>query len=337
MLKKIVPLVCFCLAIIMACNNKPSVEENKPKNLPVDSVLNSLTQKISGNPKDASLYFERAEVYIKQNKYKLAYDDLIISTSLDTVNFDYFFKLSEVSFNIGKTRDTKVSLDKCLAIDPENIEAKLKLAELYLYVREYKKSLALLQEVTKKDIVNYKANFLKGINFQEAGDTANAIKSFQRTVELNENYYNAYMQLGILYGAKHDKIAIDYYNNALNLSPKSTEALYAKALFLQNNGDIKGAVNNYNMLIQADSTYYFTYYNLGYIAFNMEKDYRKSTVWFTKALKFNPAYAEAYYMRGYSFENLGEYAKGIRDYTDALKIAPGFELAQIGLERIQKK
>jgi tetratricopeptide (TPR) repeat protein len=91
------------------------------------------------------------------------------------------------------------------------------------------------------------------------------------------------------------------------------------------------------MLLQVDTANYFTYYNLGYISFNVEKDYRKATVMFSKALKFNPAYAEAYYMRGLSFEQLGEFAKSIRDYTEAIKIAPGYELAVVGLDRVERK
>ena len=91
------------------------------------------------------------------------------------------------------------------------------------------------------------------------------------------------------------------------------------------------------MLLQIDSTNYFTYYNLGYISYNMEKDYRKATVQFTKAIDFNPAYAEAYYMRGLSFEQLGEFAKSIRDYTQSLRIAPGYELAAQGLVRVERQ
>jgi tetratricopeptide (TPR) repeat protein len=228
-------------------------------------------------------------------------------------------------------------LEKCLQLKPNDANARLKLAELYIYVKEYKKSLALLKEVTDADKLNAKAYFLKGLSFKLAGDSAAAISSFQRTVEIDQEYYHAYMQLGILFGAKHNPVALDYYNNALNLNPQSTEALYAKSLFYQDHGDIKSAVAGYNMLLQVDSANYFTYFNLGYISFNVEKDFRKATVMFSKALKFNPAYAEAYYMRGLSFEQLGEYAKSIRDYTEAIKTAPGYELAVVGLDRVEKK
>jgi tetratricopeptide (TPR) repeat protein len=325
-------LVLFGMA---ACQTKN--EEKAKVDLPKDTTLELLNARINGNPKNPALYAKRAELWLNKGKSKLAYDDILYAVNLDSNNYDYQFRFSEISFLVGKSRQTKQALEKCLQLKPDDANARLKLAELYIYVKEYKKALALLKEVTDVDKLNAKAYFLKGLSFKLAGDTALAISNYQRSVELDQEYYHAYMQLGVLYGAKHNPVALDYYNNALNLNPQSTEALYAKSLFYQDHGDIKSAVAGYNMLLQMDSTNYFTYYNLGYISFNVEKDYRKATVMFSKALNFNPAYAEAYYMRGLSFEQLGEYAKSIRDYTEAIKTAPGYELAVVGLDRVEKK
>lgn len=325
----------LCVALLAAC--KPKNEENAKIEVPRDTTLELITARIQGSPGNAALYAKRADILLQQGKSQLAYDDMLTAVKLDSMNYDYQFKFSEISFVAGKSRQTKEALEKCLELKPEDANARLKLAELYIYVKEYKKALSLLKEVTDADKLNAKAYFLKGLSFKLAGDTAAAISSYQRCVELDQEYYHAYMQLGVLFGAKHNPVALDYYNNALNLNTQSTEALYAKSLFYQDHGDIKSAVSGYNMLLQIDSTYYFGYYNLGYIAFNVEKDFRKATVLFTKAIKFNPAYAEAYYMRGLSFEQLGEYAKSIRDYTESLKIAPGYELAVVGLDRVEKK
>lgn len=328
-------LVILLLWVLSAC--QPKNEEKAKVALPKDSTLELINARISGDPKNPALYVRRADLWLNKGKSKLAYDDIIVAVQLDSMNYEYQFKLSEISFLVGKSRQTKQALEKCLQLKPDDANARLKLAELYIYVKEYKKSLALLKEVTDADKLNAKAYFLKGLSFKLAGDTASAISSYQRSVELDQTYYHSYMQLGILFGAKHNPVALDYYNNALNLNPQSTEALYAKSLFYQDHGDIKSAVAGYNMLLQVDTANYFGYYNLGYIAFNVEKDYRKATVLFTKALKFNPAYAEAFYMRGLSFEQLGEFAKSIRDYTEAIKIAPGYDLAVAGLQRVEKK
>lgn len=327
----------FCVLILLGIAGCGPKNEKKLNSAGVDTAMSELNKRIAADTGNASLYFTRANQWVIGGKNKQAYDDLMHAVKLDSNNFEYRFKLSEISFLVGKSRITKQSLEKCLQLNPGHTESKLKLAELYLYVKEYKKSLALLKDVTDADGLNAKAHFMKALNFKLAGDTAAAIAAFQRTVELDQEYYHAYMQLGIIYGAKHNPLAIDYYNNALNLNPRSSEAQYAKSLFYQDHGDLKNAIKGYQMLLQIDTANYFSYFNLGYIAFNAEKDFRKSTVLFTRAIKFNPAYAEAFYMRGLSFENLGEYAKSIRDYTESLKIAPGYELPAEGLKRVQKK
>jgi tetratricopeptide (TPR) repeat protein len=324
------------LAVLIAsCKSKSNNKEQKIS--AADTTIESINASIKSDPKNPALYVKRADIYLSKGKSINAYNDMATAVLLDSSNYDYQFKFSEVAFVAGKSRQTKVSLEKCLQIKPNDINARLKLAELYIYVKEYKKSLALLKEVTDADKMNAKAYFMKGLSFKLAGDTNAAISGYQRCVELDPEYYHAYMQLGILFGAKHNPVAIDYYNNALNLNPRSTEALYAKSLFYQEHGDLKAAVSGYNMLLQIDSTNYFTHYNLGYIAHNFEKDYRKATVMFSKAIDYNPAYAEAFYMRGLSFEQLGEYPKSIRDYNESLRIAPGFELSQNGLKRVEKK
>ncbi|MCC6252123.1 MAG: tetratricopeptide repeat protein [Bacteroidia bacterium] len=323
------------LVILFSCN--PKKEEKKKIELPKDTTLELLNNRINGNKNNPELYIQRADLLLNQGKSQLAYEDVLKAVQLDSNNYNYQFKLSEISFIAGKSRQTKISLEKCLQLKPDDVQAMLKLAELYLYVKEYNQSLDLLKKATNIDNLNAKAYFLKGMNLKVIGDTANAIANFQRAVELDQEYYHSYMQLGILFATKHNPIAVDYYNNALNLNPRSTEALYAKSLFFQDHGDYKSAKAGYNMLLQIDSTHYFSYYNLGYIAFNIDKDYREATVFFSKAIKFNPAYAEAFYMRGLSFEELGEYGKSIRDYVESLKIAPEYDLALKGLKRVEKK
>jgi tetratricopeptide (TPR) repeat protein len=326
----------FLLMLAMA-SCQPKKEENAKSALPKDSTLELLNARINGDPKNHALYAKRAELWLNKGKSQLAYDDIATAVRLDSMSYDYQFRFSEISFLVGKSRQTKQALEKCLQLKPDDANARLKLAELYIYVKEYKKALALLKEVTDVDKLNAKAYFLKGLSFKLAGDTNLAISNYQRSVELDQEYYHAYMQLGVLFGAKHNPVALDYYNNALNLNPQSTEAMYAKSLFYQDHGDIKSAIAGYNMLLQIDTANYFTYYNLGYISYNVDKDYRKATVMFSRALNFNPAYAEAYYMRGLSFEQLGEFAKSIRDYTEAIKIAPGYELDVVGLDRVERK
>src|SRR5690606_2351540 len=145
----------------------------------------------------------------------------------------------------------------------------------------------------------------------------------------------AYIQLGLLYASVFDDLAIAYYNNALDLRPNSTEALYNKAFFLQEIEQIEEADSLYNKILEIDPEYYIAYYNKGFIRLVFSDNYNDAANLFTKAISFDETYYEAYYNRGYCFELLGEKEKALTDYKKALELKPDFTLAAKGVSRIK--
>ena len=77
--------------------------------------------------------------------------------------------------------------------------------------------------------------------YLETRDTATAASSFQTVVEVDPTRYDAYIQLGLLYAAAHDDLALEYFRTARNLKANSIEALYDEAVYLQEHGDTEGA------------------------------------------------------------------------------------------------
>ena len=66
------------------------------------------------------------------------------------------------------------------------------------------------------------------MKYKDLGDTAKAISSMQTAVEQDQQYYNAYMQLGILCAAQRNKLAVDYYKNALKVIPNIDASQFPK-------------------------------------------------------------------------------------------------------------
>ncbi|HBF96085.1 MAG TPA: hypothetical protein DDW66_07340, partial [Porphyromonadaceae bacterium] len=60
----------------------------------------------------------------------------------------------------------------------------------------------------------------------------------------------------------------------------------------------------------------FAYYNMAEI-YSLEKDYRAAIDSYTKALKIEPQFAEAYFNRGLSRLSIGETAVGLDDLRKA--------------------
>ena len=76
------------------------------------------------------------------------------------------------------------------------MEAHLKLAEMYLYLKRYKDAIVQTNEVLKVDGNNAKAYFIKGYVYADAKDTAKAIVSYETCIEKEPGYYEALFELG---------------------------------------------------------------------------------------------------------------------------------------------
>jgi tetratricopeptide (TPR) repeat protein len=302
----------------------------------VDSVLVSFNEQIKNNPKDASLYFGRAKHFFEKRKdVDGAMSDMARVFLLDSTKTEYYVYLSDLYLTKGLFPEVKSTLETGLVRDEENIDARMKLAEMHLYLREHKECLSNLDRVLRKDRYNAKAYFIKGMAFKEVGDTAKAVSSFHTTVEQDPDYFHAYMQLGLLYSLKNNKIALDYLNSAIKIKPTSIEAWYAAGKFCQDNGMIEKAKEAYHNILEIDPEYKHAHYNLGFIHSEYMSDYKMAIQHFSNAIQYAPDFHEAHYMRGFAYERLGDKKNAAINYTKSLQVEPDYTLAAIGLGRVK--
>ncbi|HET6244098.1 MAG: tetratricopeptide repeat protein [Bacteroidetes bacterium] len=332
-------LVFICSFLLFSCVQKEQEEkiEDVVVAVSADSALVFINEKIKKNPNDPKLYHERAKYFLQTNgNIDAALSDMSRLFKLDSSKAEYFVTLSDLYFTKGLAGNVKAALEKALELEPENIDARMKLAELHLYLKNYKESIGNIDKILRIDKYNAKAYFIKGMAFKESGDTAKAVSSFQTTVEQDPDYYHAYMQLGLLFATQKNKLALDYYNNALKVTPNSIEAWYAAGVFCQENNMHKKAIESYFNILEIDTEHVYAHYNLGYVHSEYLKEYKTAIDHFSNALSFKPSYYEALYMRGYCYERLGDFPKALENYDLALKINPDYYLAYIGKSRVKK-
>ncbi len=323
--------------LMFSCSN-PAKEENNQvvEGLNIPKPLLDLNSKIEKNPQNADLYNERAKYYFEAKDAASALKDIQMAIVLDSTKANYFLTLSDVCFVMGSSGDAKTALGKCILLDSKNIEALLKLSELYLYVKQFKTSIDFTDKVLKVDINNAKAYFRKGMNFKELGDTAKAISSFETTVEQDPDYYDAFMQLGIIAAIKHNALAVEYFKSAILLNSKSIEAYYSLGMFYKDRGELNRAIETYTTILQIDPTNKNANYNLGYIHFEYLKLYNEALEYFSKSFDADKKYYTAVYMRGLCYETLGNVKAAKADYTNSLEINYGYVKAIEGIKRLEK-
>nr|NQU89891.1 tetratricopeptide repeat protein [Bacteroidota bacterium] len=320
------------LIVAGSCQQKSDQDGGKNENSVPKAV--QLNQKISEDPDNDALYIERAKYFLSRNKADSAMRDILIAIDIDDRNTNHFLTLSDAYLAMGNPEKCKDALDKALTLDENNEEALLKLAELQLIMQNYQSVFDAVERLLKIDRINPLAYFIRGYTLLEKGDTANAVRDFKIAADQDQDNYDAIFQLGVIYAAWHNPLAIAYFNNSINIRPNDTQPYYHLALYYQENDEIEKAISNYLNILQMNPNHIFTIYNLGYIHLVFLHEFDKAVEYFNQVIELNPDYAEAYYNRGYSYELLGEKEFSRKDYLKTLKLKTNYPKAIEGLNRL---
>jgi tetratricopeptide (TPR) repeat protein len=335
-MKRLFPLL-LLLTFLFACRENSTPRINSDGVAVKIDPLDSINALIKSEPNNAELYFERAKEYYAKRNLISALSDIGRVLKLDSSKADYYILLADLKLIGKQSRESKDALLKAHQIEPKNINALLRLGELYMVVEDYKTSFDYLNQALQIDIHSATAYRLKGFNYKYAGDTAQAVSSFRTAIEQDPNDYDSYMQLGLLFSIPLSPLALDYYDNALRIKPSSAEALYAKALHLQYIENPREALSVYDQIIELNPQFYKAYYNKGFVYLELLNKFDSAAYFFSMAIEKGPEdFYPAVYNRGLSNERLGKFKEAESDYRQALKVNPQYDLAAIGLSRLGK-
>ena len=323
------------LLLFFGCNNqsgKNVVAETDPV-FQSDPRLKKLTEKITNTPGDAALYFQRGNLLHKMQFDSLALKDYRRATTLDTGKAEYYSAIGSLLFD---NRDLTGSVDwfqKAIARDPNDKRAHLKIAKLFLYTRDYPKAFAEINIVLRKNVYDPEAYFLKGMLYKDMKDTAKAISTFQTAVQVAPDFRDAVLQLGIMYSAKNDPLALRYFDNAFKMDTTDVFPIFARGTYYQQNKDYVSAKQEYKRCILRDRHFADAYFNMGYLLMqddSLEKAWRQ----YDYVTKIDPANPTGYYNRGVCSEMMDSMKSAVADYHRAASLDTGYKSPREALKRL---
>ncbi len=338
-------VVYFLIGIsIIACNSAPKqIKSDQPLvadsakiiGEKIDKELIALNEKVNTSPGNPSSFNERASYFVKHQKLDAAYEDLIKGFSLDSTFMPLYNTLADFHLMKSEPAQAKAALDKALTINKKSYMTHVKLGELYYIVKKYDLAFKSINAGLKINKYYADGYFWKGMIYKEKGDTTLAESNFQTAIEQDPENYKAYMQLGLISLAKLSSNAIDYFGSAIKVDPSKSEAYYGRAYYYQLKEDYDKSIQDYTKVVELSPKNANAYYNLGIVQYAL----RVIPIAFTnfnKAIELNPKYAEAFYMRGLCNEAKGNDDAAIADYEFALSLKDNYQLASLGLERVNK-
>jgi tetratricopeptide (TPR) repeat protein len=285
---------------------------------------------------NADLLMKRAEYLLGKRMFVKALSDAYRATEIDTSNPRYFFMLGNICFAVNKTKAAVGAYERSVALDKDYYEAYLRLGELYYLVKEHELSLKNYNEALRIQPNCDRCYFYRGLNLREMFMVKDhnklAMQEFQRAATINPDYFDAYIQLGELNDSIRPALAVEYYNAALRIKPKSVEALYHRAFHYQQFHQYDSAGADYKRITEINPQFMNAYFNVAWM--NMQqKRWQTAIDGYKVVVKIDPSNKGAWYNTGLCYEQLGNKTKAIEAYKECLRIDPEYENAK---ERVDK-
>jgi tetratricopeptide (TPR) repeat protein len=306
---------------------------------PIDQELVLLNKRIADNPNDYSAYLDRARYFGDHQIYGEAFADIARAIAVDSTRADIYLYRGDLYFDQQKVQEAYDSYKKCLSIDSLNVDGLLNKTGIDIVLANYDMARSQINTALRQNEFNPYAYYLRGRLYKTTGDTTLAASSYKTAIEVDPNYYDAYIEVGLLYAAKKNDLAKEYYSSAISIRPQSIEAWYNKAMYLQETGVRKKgryqeAFACYDSILSIDPSFVAAHFNKGYIWLEYLNQYDSATTHFTKAINLYPQYYQAYLNRGLSYESLNKKKEAESDYRQALAINPQYTEAAKSLSRV---
>ena len=234
----------FILFFIVGCNSNskqiiPVVEnELAIVNSNFNNELYDIDKEIINNPKSPNVYLKRALYHQNKRNFNSALEDinraLSITPDLSFLKYhkaSILYELAVSNQAISLIDESKIYLDNCIKEDPDIIPARLLRSKIFLFEKKTEEAMKLANQVLKIDKRIAEAYFIKGMIYHFLGNSNLASSSYQTAIEVDPNYFDAYIHMGMLSESAENDIAIDYYNSAIEINSSSIEAHRNKGLY----------------------------------------------------------------------------------------------------------
>jgi tetratricopeptide (TPR) repeat protein len=350
------PLILVCLfAVLLFAQCKNSGTKGDDTKTLEDSladkygkgseVIDQLGKDIAASPDNPELYYRRAVQWAREEHPAKALSDIKHAISLAPNNALYQFALGEIYFASDSITGALAAFTKSTELKPDFTDAFIKLGELQMILFQFSESNTTFDKLLAFDENNATAYYYKGRNYMGMKDTSRAIFSYRRAITLDNDYYNAYVQLGNIYfiksGKKNLNLSIDYFTNAIRINEASAEAYYARALAYFDLSAIEGdalqkALRDNEKVTILTPDDYRPYSSIGVIYLNLGR-LEEAIDFFNKALTINPEYVRGYYLRALTYEDKGDYKLALDDYQTVVKMDDNYTAAKEAIEILKKK
>lgn len=275
-------------------------------------------------------YFQRACANTMLGYYREAMIDLYKTIQTRPNYPNGYITLSACYINLNKLDSAMEMLNKAIEINPNMSDAYHNRGIVYYRMKKYEEALEDFNKVIELEPNNYDASLKKADAHRGLRDYRSAINEYTRTIGYNRNDKT---RLATLYGNRgYCKSVLDDCSGAAididsanfyNANDK--DILWNKAGFLACCEQYDEAFDAYLKVLELNkgdtANMALIYKDLGFIK-KIKEQYEEAATYFSKAIEYNPEFADAYHQRGLMRKQLNNLKGAEEDFTKAVQLKP---------------
>jgi len=311
----------------------------------LEQALSALERAIKSGGAGPGLYFERAAILSSLGRYEEAAKDYRTALKSNPHHFEANYNLGLVLMRLkdlhGAAQAFKAASESTGG--PRKAIALYKMGAVYLKLGSDKSALArgAFEQAIRVQPDNIPARLkLAEMEPETPEGYDRAMEIYQKALKVKPNYAPVYFSMGVFQSSRGMSAqAITSYANAVKYNPELLEARKKLGHMLLSEKRWSEAREQLELALKKDPDDAGSRFNLGRAAFG-QKNYKDALVEFRKAASLRGGdYPEAYMNMGRAYSAMGDMPLAIQAYRDALKLRPDYHEAwyNMGLVYLKQK
>ena len=244
----------FLLLLILVfsqCKNATINTDRDVKANAAKELVNKLAEQVAKKPDSVGLRFNYITALDSVGDYKTAISQLDSLIVYDKGNYGLWFKKAQICEHAGDTVAAITYYSTATSIYPAPT-ALLALANLYAEKKNVK-ALNICQQIDEMRLGNeydgYTA-FFAGVFFSRTGNKEKAIQFFDKSIDNNYTFMDAYLEKGyVYYDTKKFAKALDVFKTAAEVSNRFADAYYWQGKCLEALNKNSDAITKYEQAL----------------------------------------------------------------------------------------
>jgi tetratricopeptide (TPR) repeat protein len=301
-------------------------------------AIEQFTRGIELDPRNTTLYVQRAKAYEATLNFKAAvedYDRAVVFTPAKSQT-DLYYNSGRLYYELEEFEKSKEQLEKAININKKHLLSHQALARTLLALRDHETAMRSINTALtiKKTAESY---YYQGLIYEGMKDYQKAEGSFDKAMKAKKKYIEAMVaQARTKVNLNKLAEATSLTNQAIGIDSRNRDALHVRSMIHVKNLDYPSAINDISTVLvvnQEDEEMFYvrgTYYQ-GF------KQHQSAINDFSKVIALNPNYLDAYYSRAKSYEESNNFQAAVKDYETLGKLSDGDPKARRLMEAAQKR